>query len=150
MSIDPSWPVVGRTGNAIYYLADPRIIVVVPDENPDDETTARESVALQVSHWKAQGVRGATIVLTDRVVHQSKDARRVYQHEVTPRHFTVCGLVSSSVFGRAVASVFVGLSRPPVPTRMFGTLAQALQWVKAQHEAMPSSHGALSEDGDAA
>lgn len=150
-SIDPSWPIIGRTGNATYHLADPRIIVVAPDENPDDETTARQSVALQVAHWQAQGVRGATIVLMDRVVHQSKDARRVYQLEVTPRHFTVCGLVSSSVFGRAVASVFVGLSRPPVPTRMFGTHAQALQWAQAQHDAMSkAAHGASSEDGDAA
>lgn len=147
-SIDPRWPVIGRTDNATFYLADPRIIIVVPDEgHPDDETTARQSVALQVAHWQAQGIRGATIVLMDRVVHQSKDARRVYQTDVNAKHFTVCGLVSSSVFGRAVASVFVGLSRPPIPTRMFGTITQAVQWAQAQHEA---SREAPSKDGDAA
>lgn len=147
-SIDPSWPVLGRTDNATFYLADPRIIVVAPDEGcTDDEPTARQSVELQIAHWQAQGVRGATIVLMDRVVHQSKAARRVYQIEVNSQRFTVCGLVSSSVFGRAIASVFLGLSRPPLPTRMFGSLAQALQWARAQHDAPDGAH---SEDGDAA
>lgn len=152
--IDPSWPFLGRTNNATFYLADPRAIVVVPDEGlPDDEVTARQSVALQAAHWQARGQRGATIVLMDRVVHQSKDARRVYQVEVNPASFTVCGLVSSSVFGRAVASVFVGLSRPAVPTRMFGSVDQALQWARAQHAAELDGLGQREpprEDGDAA
>lgn len=138
--IDPSWPFLGRTDNASFYLADPRAIVVVPDEGrPDDETTARQSMSLQAAHWQAQGRRGATIVLMDRVVHQSKDARRVYQLEVNPSRFTVCCLVSSSMFGRAVASVFVGLSRPAVPTRMFGSVDQALQWARAHHDGEPDA-----------
>lgn len=153
-SIDPSWPFLGRTDNATFYLADPRAIVVVPDEGrPDDEITARQSIALQAAHWQAQGFRGATIVLMDRVVHQSREARRVYQVEVNPVNFTVCGLVSSSVFGRAVASVFVGLSRPAVPTRMFGTVELALQWARAQHASEPEARRTREsprEDGDAA
>jgi len=155
-SIDPSWPVLGRTDNATFYVADPRIIVVAPDEGcTDDEPTARQSIAIQTTHWQAQGIRGATIVLMDCVVHQSKDARRVYQTEVNATRFTVCGLVSSSVFGRAVASVFLGLSRPSIPTRMFGSIAQALQWARAQHEASHQTSDAATtkapnEDGDAA
>ena len=154
MSIDPSWPLLGRTDNASFFLADPRAIVVVPDEGqPDDEATARQSVALQAAYWQSQGQRGATIVLMDRVVHQTKDARRVYQVEVNPGRFTVCGLVSSSVFGRAVASVFVGLSRPAVPTRMFGSIDQALQWARAHHASEPDGRARQEpprEDGDGA
>ncbi len=134
MSIDPNWPTLGRTGNAAFHLADPRIIVVAPHEGcTDDEATARESVGLQHEHWKAQASSGAAIVLMDRVAHQTKGARRVYQTEVDPKLITGFGLVSSSVFGRAVASVFMGLARPLVPTRMFATLPLALQWAQSHH-----------------
>jgi hypothetical protein len=129
MSIDPSWPTLGRTGNASFHLAAPRIIVVAPDEGcTDDEITAQQSVDKQHEHWRAQGGRGAVIVLMDRVAHQTKDARRIYQTKVDPSLITGFGLVSSSVFGRAVASVFMGLARPVVPTHMFASLALAMQW----------------------
>ena len=133
MTLDPSWTNLGRSGNASFFLADPRVIVVEPDDGcTDDETTARQSIQLQQAHWKAQGVRGAAIVLMDRVAHQTQGARRVYQTEVDPALVTGFGLVSSSVFGRAVASVFMGLARPAVPTRMFASLPLALQWAKAR------------------
>jgi hypothetical protein len=35
------------------------------------------------------------------------------------------------LFGRAVASVFIGLHPPRVPTRLFGTMKQALEWARA-------------------
>lgn len=134
MSIDPSWPALGRTTNATFYLADPHIMVVAPDDGcTDDETTARQSVGMQHQHWKALGSTGAVIVLMDRVAHQTKDARRVYQTEVDPEIITGFGLVSSSVFGRAVASVFMGLARLAVPTRMFASLPLALQWARAHN-----------------
>lgn len=133
-AIAPSWPTLGRTDNAAFYLADPRVIVIAPDEgSTDDETTARQSIALQQEHWRAQGSRGAAIVLIDRVGHQTKGARQVYQAEVDPALITGFALVTGSVFGRAVASVFMGLARPVIPTRMFGSLEAALQWARARN-----------------
>jgi len=132
VTIDPSWPVLGRTDNATFVLADPGVVVVVPDEGcTDDESTARQSIAFQHAHWRAQGRRGAAIVLMDRVGHQTKAARRVYQTEADATLLHRFALVSSSVFGYAVASVFMGLARPAVPTRMFGSLARALRWASA-------------------
>ncbi len=140
MTLDPQWPVLGRSGNATFLLADPRIIVVAPDEGCTDvESTARASIGFQQAHWRSQGHSGAGVVLMDRLAHQTKEARRVYQLEVDASLITGFGLVSSSVFGRAAASVFMGLARLAVPTRMFGTLSQAIQWLKTHHE-----------DGDAA
>jgi hypothetical protein len=134
MSIDPSWPTLGRTHNATFHLAGPRIIVVAPHDGcTDDEVTARQSIAFQHAHWRAQDGKGATVVLMDRVSHQTKGARRVYQAEVDATLITGFALVSSSVFGRAVASVFMGLARPLIPTRMFANLSHALQWAKAQN-----------------
>lgn len=131
MSDYERWPLLGRTDNASFRLADAGVVVVIPDDGcTDDEHTARQSVAMQHEHWRAAGRRGATIVLMDRVVHQTKNARRVYQTEVDPELIVGFGLVTRSVFGRAVASVFVGLARPVVPTRMFGDLDEARRWAR--------------------
>ncbi len=134
MTVDPSWPKLGRSDNASFYLAAPRIILVVPDDGcTDDEATARQSVQFQHQHLQSAEARGVAIVLMDSVAHQTKEARRVYQTEVDPAIIAGFGLVSSSVFGRAVASVFMGLARPVVPTRMFASLPLALRWAEARN-----------------
>jgi hypothetical protein len=70
--IDPTWPVVGRTGNGMLLLADPRILVV-PDEGAiDDEAAARRTIDRQHAYWKAHDLAGATVVLMDRIAHQTR------------------------------------------------------------------------------
>lgn len=154
MSLDPSWPVLGRTSNATFHLAAPGVIVVVPDEGcTDDAATARESIRFQQTYWSGLGTSGAAVVLMDRVVHQTKDARRVYQDEVDTALITGFGLVSKSVFGRAVASVFLGLARPAIPTRMFDGVAPAVRWAEGRGGGSGSPQArqeAGREDGDAA
>ncbi|MCH9682795.1 MAG: hypothetical protein K0V04_15270 [Deltaproteobacteria bacterium] len=128
-AIDPSWAALGRSDNAAFFAALPRVLVVAPDDGcTDDEQTARQSLMFQREHWQRQGTPGAAVVLMDRVAHQTKAARRVYQTDVDLEWVTGFGLVTHSVFGRAVASVFMGLTQPPVPTRMFGKVEQALHW----------------------
>jgi len=132
--IDPTWPVLGRTDNATFHAASSRVIVVVPDAGcTDDENTARQSVQFQRDHWRAHETSGTAIILMDQVSHQTREARRVYQSntEVDTRTINGFALISSSVFGRAVASVFMGLARPPVPTRMFADVPGALEWANA-------------------
>ena len=48
----------------------------------------------------------------------------------SPMFQTGFALVGKTMFGRAVASVFMGLHPPRVPTRMFGTFEEALAWIK--------------------
>lgn len=134
MNIDPSWAVLGRTDNATIYSVAQRILAVAPDAGcTDDEHTARQSIEFQRSHWVDQRSRGAAVIFMDRVGHQTKGARRVYQTEVDVAVITAFALVGGSVFGRAVASVFMGLTRPPVPTQMFASATSALKWVAARN-----------------
>ncbi len=129
--IDPTWTVLGRTDNATFHAASSRVIVVVPDAGcTDDENTARQSIQFQRDHWRANETTGTAIIMMDRVSNQTREARRVYQSETEIDTETINGfaLISSSMFGRAVASVFMGLARPPVPTRMFADVPEALKW----------------------
>ena len=131
-----TWSEVGENDSARYFTPENGIIVVIPHDNcVDTAQTARAAIALQVDHWKRAGHAGASIVLMDQISHQEAGARRVYQHEIDADWYTCVALVTNSVFGRAVASIFLGLAKPPVPTRMFADLEAALVWARHHNTA---------------
>lgn len=132
-AIDTSgWTKFGTSDNADFYEIEPNILAVVPFEGTeDDATTARQSVELQLEHLRRNGRRAGVVVFVDPVVAQDGGARTVYRELPDPTFQLCFALVGSSALGRAVGSVFLGLSRPRVPTRMFGDLASALGWVRS-------------------
>ena len=135
MTLDTSlWQPIGTTSNADFYEAAPRIIVIVPHaESEDNETTARESIAMQDRHWKNTGRRGATVVHMDPVIRQTSGARAVYANETHTTLTTCYALVGESFFAQAAAMVFEGLAKPGVPTRVFRSLDDARPWIAEVH-----------------
>jgi len=127
---DPGWKALRATDNADWYQIADDVIAIVPKPNArDNEASARESIAVQQRHWRAVGRRGAVVVFMDNLLDQDSGARAVYMKESDPSCTTCYALVGESLFAQAVASVFTGLARPQVETRMFRTLAEALPWI---------------------
>jgi hypothetical protein len=127
------WTHIGSSSNAEFYAIEPQILAVVPhDGKNDDAGTARESVKIQLDHLRASGRRAGVVVFMDRVLSQDSGARTVYRDAPDP-NFQVCfALVGGTPFGRAVASLFIGLSPPRVPTRMFASLPEAVAWIRTR------------------
>ena len=126
-----TWTKFATTSNADFYEIEPHALAVVPFEGTtDDAATARESVAAQLQYLRARGQRAGIIVMMDRVVEQDGGARAVYRDEPDPAFQACFALVGSTAFGRAVASIFIGINPPRVPTRLFATLEEALAWVR--------------------
>jgi len=132
MKLDTStWKRFATTSNADFYEIEPHILVVVPfDGTTDDAGTAQESVRAQLQYLEPRGQRAGVIVLMDHVARQDGGARTIYRDMPNPA-FQVCfALVGSTSFGRAVASIFIGLNPPRVPTRFFATIEEASAWIK--------------------
>lgn len=132
MKIDTSsWTRFATTSNADFFEIEPHVLVVVPfDGTTDDAGTAQESVTAQLQYLQSRGQRAGVIVMMDQVARQDGGARAVY-HDLPNPAFQVCfALVGSTPFGRAVASIFIGLNPPRVPTRFFATIEEALAWIK--------------------
>lgn len=135
-TIDASgWTRIGRSGNADFFEIEPGALAVIPfDGSSDTAETARESIQIQLSHLRASGHRAGTVVFMDPIASQNSGAREVYHDAPDPTFQTGFALISTSMFGRAVSSVFLGLHPPRVPTKLFGTLGEALAWIRQTTE----------------
>ena len=126
-----AWTSIGRSGNADFFEIEPGVLAVVPfDGTTDTAETASESIQIQLAHLRARGRRAGTVVFMDRVASQTSGARDVYRDVPDPMFQTCFALVGSTMFGRAISSVFIGLNPPRVPTRMFATFQEALSWIR--------------------
>ena len=123
------WIRFGETSNASFYEVESQVLAVVPfDGYTDDGLTAKASVETQLAYLRSKGHKAGIVVFMDPIVQQTAEARAVYRDLPDPA-FQVCfALVGGTFFGRAVGSVFLGLSKPRVPTQMFGTLSEAVEW----------------------
>ena len=134
MTIDTGkWIKFGHSSNADFYQIDESVLAVVPLEGcTDDEASAKASVEIQLAYLQPKGQRAGCIIFMDGIAQQTSGARAVYRDLPDPKYQVCYALVGGTTFGRAVASVFLGLSKPRVPTQMFGTLEQAVEWCHAQ------------------
>ena len=134
MTIDvESWTRFGQTANAGFYEISPDTLAVVPFyECTDDETTAKASLQTQLDYLRLKNRKAAVVIFMDHIAQQTAGARAVYRDMPDPVYQACFALVGGTVFGRAVGSVFLGLSKPRVPTQMFPTLDQALEWCRSQ------------------
>jgi hypothetical protein len=132
MKLDTSgWANIGKSDNADFYQIEEGVLAIVPFEgSSDDDKTARQSVQIQHDYLKPRGRRAGVVVFMDPLVEQHASARIVYRDMPDPAFITCYALVGGTIFGRAVGSIFLGLSRPKVPTKLFGTLDEALAWAR--------------------
>ncbi len=128
------WEKVGETDNAEFFVVEPGILAVVPHDGcVDDDATARQSIEFQHEYWRAQGRSGSSMIFMDRIRDSSAGARKVYGELPDRALIRGFALIGGTVFGRAVASVFIGLSRPAAPTKMFGDVDRARGWLRQQN-----------------
>ena len=128
-----NWIKFGQTVNADFYQIDESTLAVVPFEGcTDDENTAKDSVEIQKEYLRIKGQKAGCIIFMDSIAQQTTGARTAYRDLPDPKYQVCFALVGGTTFGRAVGSVFLGLSKPQVPTQMFGTLDQALAWCHTQ------------------
>lgn len=127
------WERVGGTAAGGYFRASPDVLVAVPRlEYRQTVEEARESLREFERVARESGRAQAVIVMVDRVTEQDSGSRRVWSEEASPEHGTSIALVCSSRLSRAIGSFFIGLNRPSMPTRMFATFDEALEWSKRQ------------------
>ena len=128
------WLPVGNTTNTTYRTkkgaAD--ILIVLPEVGlRDDAASARMNIAFQIEYAEKLGRPCAVIVLLGSLASQDAEARRIYAAGMKGNFFAAA-LVVTNPLSRAIGSFFLGLSRPPVPTKMFPDFDKAIAWAESQ------------------
>ncbi|MCX6155169.1 MAG: hypothetical protein NT007_13530 [Candidatus Kapabacteria bacterium] len=124
-----NWEKFGQSDNAEFFIIEESILSIVPfSKCTDDENTATQSVNIQLDFLRKEGKSAAIIIFMDNIVQQTSAARAIYRELPDPEVQLAYALVGGTNFGRAVASVFLGISKPKVPTKMFANFEQAINW----------------------
>lgn len=135
-SVPEPWKPLGRTFNTHYFLLADDVLIVLPDKGlKDDGASARVNMDYQTAYARLVGKRCCVIVVIDSLTSQDSEARRVYAAGMNPALFYAVALIVSNPLARAIGSFFLGLTRPPVPTRLFETVEDAAAWVVTQRPA---------------
>ena len=123
---------IGKTTNTITYTieSEPDLLIIVPVEGTmDNAKDARENVAFFHNYARTLGRPCGCVVIMANMLSQDAEARRAYAN-IDPRLFFAAALVVESALSRALGSFFVGLSRPVVPTKLFDSVENAIEWLK--------------------
>jgi hypothetical protein len=123
---------LGKTTNTVVYIAesDPDIMIIVPREGTmDNARDARENVAYYHEYARSLGRPCGSVVIMSNMLSQDAEARRAYT-EIDPNLVYGGALVVESALSRALGSFFIGLTRPKVPTKLFESIENAIEWLK--------------------
>lgn len=122
---------VGRTANTRYFRVDPDILIVLPDADlKDDGPSAVMNTDFQIRFARETGRPVAVVVHLTSLLSQDSEARRIYAERMDPALFYAAALVASNPISRAIASFFLGLTKPKFPTRVHESYDAAVAWVE--------------------
>ena len=135
-NVPEQWKPLGRTFNTHYFLLADDVMIVLPNKGlKDDGASARVNMDYQTAYARLVGRRCCVIVVIDSLTSQDSEARRIYAAGMNPALFYAVGLIVTNPLARAIGSFFLGLTRPPVPTKLFESVEEAAAWVVTQRPA---------------
>ncbi len=123
---------IGDTTNTEVYVAesDPDIMIIVARKGTmDNFKDASENVAYYHSYARSLGKPCGSVVIMSNMLSQDAEARRAYT-TLDPALIYGGALVVGNPLSRALGSFFVGLNRPRVPTKLFDSVENGVQWLK--------------------
>lgn len=126
-SVPPSWSPVGATCNTQYFLVGDDILIVYPNPGSvDDGASARENVAFQMGLAQKLGRPLGFVVVVSSLTSQDAEARRVYAAGMLPERSLGVALVVQNPLSRAIASFFLGLTKPKIPTKIVSSIEEGI------------------------
>lgn len=123
-----------ETTTVKFWLGEDDIVrVVVLPFIKTDAADAQENLA--VFKYLARGKKLPVLADIREVTFISREARQLYVKDKNVHaYISALALVVSSPISRVIGSLFLGISRLPVLTRLFNSETEALAWLKSHQE----------------
>ena len=111
------------------WLGEDGIVRSVALSNAEETLTdARENMAAIAK--VSAGTRRPVLVDLTRAKSITREARTYYSGTEAAPHHKAVGIVAGSPVGRVIGNFYLGLNKTPVPTKLFGSEAEALDWLR--------------------
>jgi len=119
--------IVTQTGEV--WLGDDGILRI-EITNPREHTLADAKENAEAGRRAGGGVRRPLLSKVVTAGPMTNEARAYYASEEAAHGLTALAMVTSSVLGRIVANLLMGLSTTPIPMRLFSNEHAALLWLR--------------------
>ncbi len=115
------------SSHKIFFL-DTGIIKDVPFTQ--DETFDKAKEALDAAK-KYTGNRKYPLLVDIRLVKSmSREARQFYSSEEVTNNASALAFLAESTISKLLANFFLGLNKPPYPTKLFTNEDEAIEWLR--------------------
>jgi hypothetical protein len=122
---------IGSTAGADFYVTDSNILLIIPQAGfVENSQLAQQRSDFLNEYARKAGRKFGIVVVIANILTQDAETRRVYQTQVSNGLYYGLALVVDSALSRAIATFFIGLSKPSVPTQLFGTVEKCIEWFK--------------------
>lgn len=102
---------------------------------PGAEVTLADAEESMAAYWKInQGKRRPMVVDSSRMKSLAREARYYYAGEEAAKAACAVGLLVGTPVSRVLGNFYIGLSNPHLPTRLFSSEDEALEWLKGYLE----------------
>jgi len=125
----PEPPANARVSTSgLTWLSDDGIIIAIA--NPQPLHTLENAIEnTRINQELAGDVKRPFIIDLTKVTAMSREARAYYAGPEPRKSLTAVALITESNIGRLVANFFIGLTKPVLPTKLFNSYNEALEWV---------------------
>jgi len=95
-----------------------------------DETIEKARIALDAFKIISEGKKNPLLVDIRQQKSISREARLFYSGKEFTDQVTSLAFVVESAISKVLANFFLGLNKPPYPTRLFTNEDEAIEWLK--------------------
>src|SRR6478609_1541938 len=106
-------------------------IIRIEIRNPREHTLPDAVENVEAVRRAGGGVRRPLLSRVAAPGPMTNDARAYYASADAARAITALAMVTTSVLGRIVANLLIGLNSTPIPMRLFGSEHAGLAWLRA-------------------
>ncbi|MCX6155170.1 MAG: hypothetical protein NT007_13535 [Candidatus Kapabacteria bacterium] len=118
---------IGESENTEYFVHSDNILIVSPVQGyKDNAKAANINMDFQLDFANKLERKCGLVVILNNLLSQDADARKIYSDRTDPDLFFGIALVVNNPLSRAIASFFVGLSKPKIPLTIVNSVESGI------------------------
>lgn len=109
---------------------DPNGIVVTINKGEPEHTLEHAKLNIAAISKMSKNIPRPLLVDFTKVKYMSREAREHYTNKENSQKVKAVGIISNSLVGMMIANFFIGINKSHVPSRIFNSYDEAIEWLK--------------------